>query len=220
MARWSAVLFDLDGTLLDSVALILASFRHTFERHGLPDRSDREILDTMGTPLVDTLRSFSTEKVSIEALVETYREHSLGHHDAMARPYPGVAQVVRDLHAAGVPLGLVTSKKRHGAERGLRTLSLTECFGAVVSADDVTHGKPHPEPVERALRHLGTEPSETVFVGDSVHDVIAGRRAGVATAAVLWGPNGREVLSPAAPDHWVSDGVELRALLLGDAGDG
>lgn len=214
MPRWKTVLFDLDGTLLDSVALILSSFRHTFDRHGIGDRTDREILDTMGTPLVDTLRLFASESVSLEALVVTYREHSLGNHDAMAKPYPGVAQLVRDLHVADVRLGLVTSKKRHGAERGLRTLELTDCFEVVVSADDVDRGKPHPEPVERALFALGARPEEAVFVGDSVHDVVSGKRAGVTTAAVLWGPNGRDVLEPSGPDHWATDAAELRRLLL------
>jgi pyrophosphatase PpaX len=85
----------------------------------------------------------------------------------------------------------------------------------VVGADDVTEPKPHPEPVQRALQALGATPEEAVFVGDSVHDMASGRAAGVATAAVLWGPFTRGDLDPANPDHWLEDPVDLLPLLVG-----
>jgi len=214
VARFDAVLFDLDGTLLDSVELILQSYRHTLEAHGLPPRDREEILAGLGTPLeVQLGRWVAAEHVA--ALVDTYVAHNLAVHDALVRPFPGVSEVVNALAGAGTKLALVTSKRRRGASRGLAALAMSDRFEALVCADDVERPKPHPEPVHRALAALGgVEPARTVFVGDATHDVRAGRAAGVATAAVLWGAATRAQLEPERPDHWAEDAADLAALLL------
>jgi pyrophosphatase PpaX len=95
----------------------------------------------------------------------------------------------------------------------LRVVGLEAAIDTVIGADDVTHPKPHPEPVLRALERLGADPGRTVFVGDSLHDMESGRRAGVATAAVLWGPFDREYLNRSAPDHWLTQPSDLLAVL-------
>lgn len=210
---YRAVLFDLDGTLLDSVALIVASFEHALEAHGLPARDRATICAGIGTPLVAQLETLSGGAVPLEPLVETYRTHNIAHHDRMARPFPGVQALVRRLQQTGTRLGLVTSKRRAGADRGLRLLELEGCFDVIVAADDVERGKPHPEPVHRSLEGLGCAPGEAAFVGDSVHDIEAGNRAGVATVGVLWGPFGRQQLEPARPHRLVETVEELARLL-------
>ncbi len=100
-------------------------------------------------------------------------------------------------------LGLVTSKLRRGTERGLRLLALEEEFRVRICADDVVNGKPHPESVLMALQALGASPEDALFIGDSLHDIEAGKRAGVTTVAVAWGPFPREKLEAAGPDHWI-----------------
>lgn len=213
---FDAVLFDLDGTLLDSIALILASYHHTYAAHGLPPVEDAVILAGLGTRLEDAFGGYVDDPVEIARMVETYREHNFALHDAMVRSYPGVTEVVKGLRERGVPLAVVTSKRREGTLRGLAALGLSECFDELVCADDVEKAKPHPEPVHRALERLGgVDPKRAVFVGDSTHDMEAGRAAGVHTAAVLWGPFTREALEPTRPSAFIRDARELHAYLAG-----
>lgn len=213
MPRYPAVLFDLDGTLLDSVRLILDSYHHTLANHGLPPRTDDHWLAGLGTPLRVQFREWGDDPAQIEAMVLTYREYNLTHHDQQVGPYPGVVEMVRAVQAAGRRTALVTSKNREGASRGLRVIGLDDTMEVIVGADDVVNAKPHPEPVHRALEALGVAPSEAVFVGDSLHDMHSGRAAGTATAAVLWGPFDRAHLEPSSPDHWLAEPGDLLRLL-------
>jgi pyrophosphatase PpaX len=207
------VLFDLDGTLIDSVQLILESYRHTLATHGLPPRSDEEWLSGVGTPLKAQFADWREDPGMMEALIATYRDYNLANHDRMVRVFPGVVDAVRALRERGVPMGLVTSKARQGALRGLRLVGLEAAMDVLVCADEVTNAKPHPEPVATAVRLLGADPLSTVYVGDSIHDLHSGRGAGVRTAAVLWGPFTRQQLEPGEPDFWLEHPSELPRLL-------
>jgi pyrophosphatase PpaX len=207
------VLFDLDGTLIDSVRLILDSYHHTLATHGLPPRSDEEWLAGVGTPLTVQFAAWRDDPQTLEALIATYREYNLKHHDRMVTVYPGVVQVVRALKDGGIATGLVTSKNRAGALRGLTLVQLETLMDVMVCADEVENPKPHPEPVEKAVRLLSAEPSTTVYVGDSIHDMQSGRAAGVRTAAVLWGPFGRSHLEGAQPDYWLERPDDLLHLV-------
>jgi pyrophosphatase PpaX len=205
-------LFDLDGTLLDSIELILTSFHHTSRVHLGRELSDEYWLAGVGTPLRTALSRVANSEEELDALLDTYREFNLEHHDRMAKPYPGVVEVVRKLHRDGAKLALVTSKLSRGANRGLRLLDLEAEFAVRVCADDVINGKPHPEPVLKALAALGSQPEDTLFIGDSDHDIESGRAAGVATVAVSWGPFAREKLEAAGPTHWVGAPEEVLEL--------
>jgi len=145
-------------------------------------------------------------------MVQTYRTYNLTHHDALVKPYEGVVDEIRRLKHAGKLLGVVTSKLRDGAMRGLRVSGLDDAFDVVIGCDDVTRSKPHPEPVLKAVTELGVKPTETVFVGDSRHDMESGRAAGVKTAAVLWGPFDRADLEDLSPDYWLEKPQDLREL--------
>ncbi len=213
MAAIHTMLFDLDGTLIDSVRLILDSYHHALARHGLPPRTDDEWLRGVGTPLTVQLAEWGNDPATLAALIATYREYNLEHHDRMVTVYPGVVDAVRIIRDAGVATGLVTSKNRLGALRGLTLARLEEMMDVLVCADEVTNPKPHPEPVEKAIALLGADPDTTVYVGDSIHDMHSGRAAGVRTAAVLWGPFGRTHLEGARPDYWLERPEELVALV-------
>ena len=162
MPRYQAVLFDLDGTLLDSVRLILDSYHHTLASHGLPARSDDHWLAGLGTPLRVQFQEWGDDPAQIEAMVLTYREYNLTHHDRQVSPYPGIVEMVSAVRATGRRMALVTSKNREGARRGLRVLGLDGAMEVIVGADDVANPKPHPEPVHRALEALGVAPAEAV----------------------------------------------------------
>lgn len=216
MPPYRAILFDLDGTLIDSIGLILASYHHTLATHGLPPVSDAEWLAGVGTPLRVQLARFAPTTAHMDALVQTYRDYNLGNHDAVVKPYPGVPELVRRIRAAGYRTAVVTSKNVEGTRRGLVVAGLEEEIEVIVAADTVTHPKPHPEPVLQAMEKLGTRPAETLFIGDSIHDLNSGRAAGSRTGAVLWGPFGREALEAGTPDHWLRTPADLEDLLFPD----
>ncbi len=214
MSAIQAVLFDLDGTLIDSTDLILASYRHTLAVHGYPPAPDAEWMRGMGTPLRVQLGPWADSPEALQSLVATYRAYNLANHDRMISPFPGVVEVVQDIRARGIRTAVVTSKNREGAARGLGLVGLERAIDVVVAADDVANPKPHPEPVERAVAALGADPTRTIFVGDSIHDLTSGRGAGVLTGAVLWGPFRRTELEPGGPDFWFDGPADLRKLLL------
>jgi pyrophosphatase PpaX len=213
MAAIQTVLFDLDGTLIDSIRLILDSYHHTLAAHGIPPRTDDDWLRGVGTPLNVQFAEWRDDLGKLEAMVATYREYNLAHHDRMVTIYPGIVAAVGSIRAAGCRTGLVTSKNRQGALRGLTLVRLEAMMDVLVCADEVTNPKPHPEPVEKAVALLGADPATTVYVGDSIHDMVSGRAAGVRTAAALWGPFGREHLELATPDYWLETPADLLTLL-------
>jgi len=210
---YRTVLFDLDGTLIDSIRLILDSYHHTMATHGLPPRSDAEWLAGVGTPLWVQLKEWADDPERMELLIATYREYNIRNHDTMVSAYPGVVDMVRAVRRAGKRTGLVTSKNRMGALRGLRRVGLEEDIDVIVAADDVTNPKPDPEPIQLALTRLGESPELAIYVGDSVHDMEAGRAAGIATGAVLWGPFARPHLAPSQPTHWFEHPEDVLRLL-------
>ena len=208
------VLFDLDGTLIDSVRLILDSYHHTLAAHGLPPGRTKTGCGAWDAAY-RSVRRVGSRPATLDALIATYREYNLANHDRMVTVYPGIVAAVEAIRAAGLRTGLVTSKNRSGAVRGLTLVKLERMMDVLVCADEVTRPKPHPEPVEKAMALLGADPATTVYVGDSVHDMVSGRAAGVRTAAALWGPFSREHLEEATPDYWLESPADLLGWSVG-----
>ncbi len=208
------VLFDLDGTLIDTVELILESYRHTVRTHGLEPVSDQSWRKGIGIPLRVQFRQYTDDPDQLQELIDTYMDHNLEHHDALVREYPGVRDTVKALHRAGYRLGVVTSKMHGGLERGLARGGYAGLFEVLIGADDVEQPKPHAEPVLKALESLDVTAERTLFVGDSPHDMACGRAAGVQTGAALWGPFGRAELEAHDPDHWFEDPAEIEKLFV------
>ena len=207
------VLFDLDGTLADSVELILAAYRHTMQRclgHVPPDAL---WVAGLGTPLTTQLHDFARDAEQHELMRVTFRDFSNEHHDEMLGSYPGISELLAELQQRNIKLALVTSKHRVSSLRAFRVLGLMGIFEVLVCADDVERHKPDPLPVRQALEQLGSEAARAIFVGDSPHDMVSGSRAGVRTAAACWGPFAREHLEPSAPDYWLREPADLLDLL-------
>jgi len=183
--RYPTVLFDFDGTLIDSGEIILASFRHatkTVLEQEIPD----EVLAAAvgGSNIYDQMRAFDEERA--EELVRVYREHNEPlHNDLVA--FEGIERLLERLKAEGRQLGIVTAKRRRTVDLAFSMLPLERYFDAVVTSDQTEHHKPHPEPVLTALERLGAKPGEAAFVGDSPFDMGAGKAAGVFTIGVSWG---------------------------------
>jgi len=208
-----AVLFDLDGTLIDSIELILNSAEHAFrDRQGYVP-SSAEWLTGVGIPLATMFRRYARDDADVEALIAKYREYQLANHDRLVRCYDQVVDVVDGLRADRHPLGIVTSKTGWLAQRGIDNVGLGQHFDVIIGCDMCNRHKPDPEPVRMALDRLGYEPDEAVFVGDSIYDMEAGNAAGVTTIAALWGPFTRADLLPAAPHHYLERISDLPRLL-------
>ena len=207
---YRTVLFDLDGTLLDTIGMIVESLAHALGTH-LDYRPGRtELIAGVGTPLLDQLRTHvgRVRDTVCEDLVATlkdaYVDHNLSIHDARVSAYAGAMESLHALKDAGARLGIVTSKPNGTARRGLRVCGMEHFFEVVVGSDDVARHKPDPTPVLHALDQLGLPAEGTVFIGDSPHDVLAGNRAGVSSAAALWGPFEHAALASAEPRYWLN----------------
>ena len=207
------VLFDLDGTLLDSIPLLLGAYRHVTAAHRGRPLPDELFLRGVGTPLLVQIADFARDEAESQSMLEGFRAYFRAHHDTQMHGFPGASEVVRALHEQGVPMAIVTSKKRRSTQAGLDFLGLSDILPVRVCADDVERPKPHPEPVIKALEVLGADPATAVFVGDSTHDLAAGRAAGVHTAAALWGPMPREDLAAHSPTWWLDEPLQVLDLL-------
>jgi pyrophosphatase PpaX len=211
--RSLAVLFDLDGTLIDSIALLLASVRHAFADFDGRAPTDDEWIAGIGTPLRNQLRTFVPSDDDVTDLALRYRTFQREHHDALTTTYPGALDAVRALAKAGHPMGIVTSKSNAMMERGLTFTGFAPYMQTTIGCDSCDRHKPDPLPVQLALRELGYDPHEAVFVGDSPHDMNAGNAAGVTTIAALWGPFTRQQLEPTHPTHYLERIFDLPALV-------
>ena len=206
-----AVLFDLDGTLIDTVGLILASMRHATHEVLGEEMDDATLMEQVGLPLDVQMRSFSEEHA--DELMRVYREHNWAVHDDLIGEYPGTETLLRELEARGLQMGVVTSKNRVVALRGMELFELDGYFDVVICADDVERHKPDPYPIEHAVRLLGADIGETVYLGDSPFDVQAANAAGAVSVAVTWGVFGKDALLPMNPDYVLDEPADLLILL-------
>lgn len=207
-----AVLYDFDGTLADSTELIMRSYRHTMTTHLGVCPPDERWLEGFGTPLDVQIERFARSTVEFTAMMETYRSFQSLHHDDLLRPFPGATAVVERLAARGIALAIVTSKHREATLRGMGLCGILDHFAEIVTPEDVARAKPDPEPVLRAMERLGVGAEETLFVGDSPHDMAAGHGAGTRTAAALWGPFPRAALEAERPDYWLRSQEDVLGL--------
>jgi pyrophosphatase PpaX len=183
--RYPTVLFDLDGTLIDSGAMILASFRHatrTVLEREIPDAELAALVGGMN--IHEQMRTLDARRV--DELVRVYREHNEPLH-ADLQAFSGIEDLLGELRAQGRKLGVVTSKRRRTVDLAFAVLPVERFFDAVVTSGDTERHKPNPDPVLLALERLGAEPADAAFVGDSPFDVRAGKAAGVFTVGVSWG---------------------------------
>ena len=207
------VLFDLDGTLIDSLELLVGAMQHAFDAFDGPRPTVEEWVSTIGRPLAWQFGRYARHDAELQLLIRTYRAFQHEHHDRLTRPFAGIPALVGSLAAAGHPLGVVTSKADHLATRALAHVGLAEHFAVVVGADRTQRHKPDPDPLWYALEAIGATPPEAVYVGDSPFDVMAANAAGVHSIAVTWGAASRAALSEASPRHVVETIPELDSLL-------
>lgn len=220
LSNVNAVLFDLDGTLVNTIPLILACYGHTLATH-LPgfEVPRRVLIGNLGRSLDDILRDYAVaagvedaDGVSKE-MIRTYRAFQREHLPRLIQPYEGVREALSRMREEGLTLGLVTSKVDWAARMSYERYGLHEFLSVFVFHDDTARHKPDPEPLLLAAKKGGLDPARTAYVGDSVHDMAAGRAAGMKTIAALWGPFEREDLERAGADLLAARPTELPALV-------
>lgn len=209
MTSIKGILFDNDGTLVDTHDLILASMRYaTTEVLGAPLPDDK-LMEKVGQPLAVQAQAFTPDEALQQEFLRVYREHNHAHHDEVVRPFPGIADALAALNERGLALGVVTSKLHALAWHGLEITGLAPFITCCIGADDCTRFKPDPQPVELGLEQLGLAPEECLYVGDSPFDMQAGKGAGCPVVAVTWGMFGLPELQAQKPDFIIDTPDEL-----------
>lgn len=209
--NFDGVLFDLDGTLLDTRDLIVESYQHTFRCHLDRDVSREEILSKFGYTLVDHFRCYP--EADLDAMISTYRTYNLARHDELTIMFPDVKESLQQLSGLGCRLGIVSSKARQTVLKGLELFDLRRYFSAIVCFEDTARHKPHPDPVTLGRSLLGLEAPKAVMVGDSPFDIAAARAAGVKAAAVGWSCFPEDELARERPDYILREIGEIIAIV-------
>lgn len=179
-----AVLFDLDGTLVNTNRLIMESFKYTLNKHGIKYPGDDEIVKYFGEPLVKTLERFDSNNV--EAFLKTYREFNETRHDIMVEKIDGAEETIEILKKMGIKVGVVSSKRRGMVDRGLMLTNLDGLMDVIITPEDTKLHKPHGEPVLKACEILNIKPDNSIMVGDSHFDILCGKNAGAKTCLVKY----------------------------------
>jgi len=210
--RFETILFDLDGTVVDSGAIILASMRHATREVLGRDYSDEELLQAVGGPGLEAQMS-ALAPHDVDRLVDVYRAHNEPLHDDL-EACAGIEDVLVRLREEGRRLGLVTAKRRSTVELAFARVPLGHLFETVVGGDETDRHKPDPEPLLLGAERLDADPTETAYVGDSPFDVRAAKAAGMFAVAVTWGRiHDRARLEAEEPDAIVDSAEELLGVL-------
>jgi pyrophosphatase PpaX len=210
--RFPVVLFDLDGTVIDSGAIILASMRHAAKEVLGEEPSDELLMAAVGGPGLEAqMHALAPDRV--DELVRVYRAHNEPLHEELAW-CPGIDDVLVRLKDEGRRLGIVTAKRRATVELAFNVLPLEHLFDTVVGGDETARHKPDPEPLLLAAERLNVEPKDCAYVGDSPFDIRAAKAAGMDAIAVTWGGiHDRAKLEAEEPDAIVDNAEELFGVL-------
>jgi pyrophosphatase PpaX len=207
----TTVLFDLDGTLIDTNELIITTYLHTLEKY-YPSKYQREdVLPFLGPTLHEVFGNMDPDRV--EEMVSEYRAFNIANHDELVKEFVGVKETVQTLKERGYKMGIVTTKRHDVTLKGLRLMELEDYFEVIVAYDHVEKVKPDPEPIFKALEQLGSTPEESIMVGDNFHDILAGKNAGTTTAGVAWSIKGREYVAKYEPDYMLENMKDLLTIL-------
>lgn len=201
------ILYDLDGTIVDSNELILASFRHTFQTH-FPEvvLTRHDLLAMMGPPLKETFRKVTLDAVLVSTMIETYLSYYKANEFTAISLFKGMKEALQTFHQKGYKQAIITTKFTQSAQPSLEYLGLLPYVDLLVSLDDVTAPKPNPEGILLAMKKLRS--CGAVMVGDNASDIEAGKNAHIPTIGVRYSLKDSELVL-SNPDVWIENGFEL-----------
>jgi pyrophosphatase PpaX len=206
-----AVLFDLDGTLINSIDHIVDCWQHTVRTCLGREITREEVVPTLGRALLETFEEIAPGRS--EEMREVYRAHQKSTHDQAVTLPPGTREALEVLRSQGVRLGVVTSKGIVVAMEGLDLFDLAPYFDVFVTYEDTQRHKPNPDPLLVGLERLGLDASEVLYVGDAIHDVQAAHAAGMMAVGATWGAGTRETLQAAGADFIIDSYSQLPGVL-------
>ena len=214
MAKINTVLLDFDGTVMDTNSVIIGSWQHTFRTIEGKEKPVSEIIKTFGEPLDHTMARLFPHMDTDDA-VSIYRSFHYNNFGEMIKLFPGIPELLAALKERGFKLGLVTSRLRRTTMEGLEQYGIKEYFDAVVTCEDTSKHKPDPEPINATLEKLSAKPEESIMLGDTMHDVLCARNAGVKSVLVDWSlaVTEEERAGENAPDHIIKAAEELLEIL-------
>lgn len=209
MNHIKAVLFDFDGTIMDTNTIILESWEHTFQTVLGRSPSHEEIIATFGEPLETTMAKLFPDRDTPE-MVEVYRSYQRNIYKDAIKMFPGTKEAILALKEKGYKVAIVTSRYWGSTRTGLYKFDISDLFDAVVSADDTTIHKPDPTPILLCLEKLGIGADEAIMVGDSKFDILCARNAGVKSVLVSWTISVNEQQrKELAPDYYITDAAQI-----------
>lgn len=206
LMNFKYLLFDLDGTLINTNKLIIDSFKYTLKKHIDLDIEESQIKRYFGEPLLITLERFSKDKA--ELMFKTYIEYNESIHDERVEIFQDVEYALADMDKSGHTLCVVTSKRKVLAKRGLEIFDLLKYFSGIIAYEDTSRHKPHPDPIIRALDLLNAKPEQALMIGDSEFDIGCAKNAGVKSAFVSWS-EAKDYQDGIEPDYTISEISQL-----------
>ena len=214
MSKINTVLFDFDGTIMDTNDLILQSWQNTFVQLTGSEAPVDKILATLGEPLELTMSNFFPE-VPLQKCLDTYRSWHHENFVKLIKMFPGMLELLEELKARGYKMGLVTSRLKYTTMLGVEKYDLGKYFDYILTADDTDKHKPDPAPILITLEKLGSLPSESIMIGDTMLDMGCARNAGVESVLVDWtiAVSEEQKKGPDAPDHIIKTAAELLEIL-------
>lgn len=211
-ALFPYVLFDFDGTLIDTNELIIACLNDTAQQFLQRTLTTQELHSILGKYLEEQMRCLSQEHC--QDMVACYNHLYKSRQDAMTTIFPGIRQMLQDIHRQGCRTAVVSAKGRGGIEHGLAMFEIAPYIDVIISAYDVENNKPHPEPAIKAMEQLHAQPSHTLLVGDSPYDILCARNAGITSALAGWTIFPKESLLQLQPDYVAQSAAHLTEIIL------
>lgn len=211
------VLFDFDGTIMDTNEVIIQSWQETFRTLAGREEDRDVLLKTFGEPLEYTMRNFFPE-VPVEKGLEIYRGYQRDNFLNDIQLFPGIRDLLDELSARQIKMALVTSRLKHTTMQAIDKFDMEKYFGYVVTADDVTRHKPDPQSALIALDKIGSRPDQTIMIGDTLFDILCARNAGCTSVLVSWSLSLADKLRTGfapeeEPDRIIDDPAQILQML-------
>lgn len=205
-----AVLFDVDGTIIDSWDFVFGAVKHALKKHG-HTISEEVIVSAMGGRALLDFYKFLLPHGDYKLIAKSHRDYQQDKFD-LGKPFPGAKKILKKLKSQGFKLGAISNRTKNSLKTTLDRAEFSQFFDIVISAEDVENPKPHPQHVQVALSYLKVEPANSFMIGDTKDDILAGKSAGVKTIGVTYGFAGKTIADQ-NPDFVIDDLEELLKVL-------
>lgn len=203
------VLFDLDGTLIDTNELTYKSFLFMFKEIFDKELPKSEITKFYGKPLEESLSKFAEDDIMLNKMISTYRKYNKANHDSLCKVFDGVVEMLEKLKERNIKIAIVTSKKRDMAKRGLKVTNIFKYIDVIITPEDTTKHKPEGETAMKACEILKLDPKEVLMVGDSPYDLMCGKNAGTLCCGVEYTEIDLSELMRVKPDYMIKKPIDL-----------